>query len=270
MDPFELLKNDHEKVSDLFKRIEAADRRAKLGIFKQLKSELEVHTHIEETIFYPALEKARETRDLTLEAYEEHQVVKDLLVELDSAQEHSDEWDAQLTVLRENVEHHVDEEENELFDKADDVLTGAEAENIGDRMQTEKVKQGASPAVEDEKPGLLQTIANALGLGSSSKDSSAKGSQTKKTNKKQPVKTVKQKAVDTKTIKQSAVKKAGATKSAKQAAVKPKSGSARATSKKGSAKRTRKGSTKRAAKGTASRKTGSRKTTAKTKKVSRR
>jgi iron-sulfur cluster repair protein YtfE (RIC family) len=269
MDPFELLKKDHETVSDLFKRIEAADRRAKLGIFKQLKSELEVHTHIEETIFYPALEKARETRDLTLEAYEEHRVVKDLLVELDGAQEHSDEWDAQLTVLRENVEHHVDEEENELFDKANDVLTGAEAENIGDRMQTEKARQGASPAVEDEKPGLLQTIANALGLGSSSEDSSAKGSQTKKTNKKRPVKTVK-KTADTKTIKKSAVKKAGATKSAKQGAVKPKSGSALATSKKGSAKRTGKGSTKRAAKGTASRKTGSRKTTAKKKKVSRR
>jgi hypothetical protein len=79
MDPFELLKKGHETVADLFKRIESASGKAKLGVFKQIKSELDLHTHIEETIFYPALEKANETRDLTLEAYEEHTVVKDLL-----------------------------------------------------------------------------------------------------------------------------------------------------------------------------------------------
>ena len=79
------MKKNHETVSQPFKRIESASGKAKLGVFKQIKSELDLHTHIEEAIFYPALEKANETRDLTLEAYEEHKVVKDLLGELDAA-----------------------------------------------------------------------------------------------------------------------------------------------------------------------------------------
>jgi iron-sulfur cluster repair protein YtfE (RIC family) len=170
MDPFELLKKDHETVAKLFDRIEAASGKRKLGVFQQIKSELEVHTHIEETIFYPAIEKAHETRALTLEAYEEHKVVKELLSELDAAGSVSDEWEAKLKVLRENVEHHVDEEENELFDKANDVLTGEEAERLGDRMAAEKVRQGGS-VPEPEKPGLLQKIANTLGLGASTQPS---------------------------------------------------------------------------------------------------
>ena len=192
MDPFELLKKDHETVSKLFDRIEVASGKAKIDVFKRIKSELDLHTHIEETIFYPAIEKANETRALTLEAYEEHKVVKELLAELDSANGVSDEWKAKLKVLRENVEHHVDEEENELFDKANDVLTGEEAERLGDRMRDEKVKQGASAPEPDparEGPGLLQKIANTLGLGASpqrsnkvaSKKKAAKPSAGKKT-----------------------------------------------------------------------------------------
>src|SRR5439155_27294078 len=102
MDPFELLKKDHEAVSELFKRIESASGKAKLGVFQQIKTELDLHTHIEETIFYPALEQANETRGLTLEAYEEYKLVKSLPGELDAAKGASDEWDAKLTVLREN------------------------------------------------------------------------------------------------------------------------------------------------------------------------
>jgi iron-sulfur cluster repair protein YtfE (RIC family) len=182
MDPFELLKKDHETVSKLFDRIEAASGKAKIGVFKQIKSELDLHTHIEETIFYPAIEKANETRALTLEAYEEHKVVKELLAELDSANGVSDEWKAKLKVLRENVEHHVDEEENELFDKANDVLTGEEAERLGDRMRAEKVKQGGSAPEPDparEEPGLLQKIANTLGLGASAQRSNKVASKKK-------------------------------------------------------------------------------------------
>ena len=181
MDPFELLKKDHEAVAELFKRIDSASGKAKLGVFKQIKSELDLHTHIEEAIFYPALEKANETRALTLEAYEEHKVVKDLLGELDAAKGVTDEWVAKLTVLKENVEHHVDEEENELFDKASDVLTGEEAESLGERMRAEKVARGGSaPAPSTtEEPGLLRKIANALGVGTSSQKASKAVSKKK-------------------------------------------------------------------------------------------
>src|ERR1051325_2474083 len=79
MDAFNLLKTDHQKVAQLFDELESANGKAKLQVFAQIKTELELHTHIEETIFYPALEKLEETHHLTLEAYEEHKMVKNLL-----------------------------------------------------------------------------------------------------------------------------------------------------------------------------------------------
>lgn len=162
MDPFELLKKDHETVSNLFKRIESASGRVKLIRFRKLKNELDLHAHIEETIFYPALKNAEESRDITLEAYEEHKVVRDLLAELAGAKKPTDEWTAKLTVLKENVEHHVDEEEGELFSKAKDVLTDEQAEALGDQMAAEKRKQGATVPAEVKKPGLIKTVVNAL------------------------------------------------------------------------------------------------------------
>ena len=81
-----------------------------------------------------------------MEAYEEHKLVKQLLAELSGARTANDERQAQAKVLRESVEHHVDEEENELFDKADDVLTDEEIEALGQRMEAEKArKQGRGP-----------------------------------------------------------------------------------------------------------------------------
>jgi Trp operon repressor len=236
MDPFELLKKDHQTVSKLFERIEAATGRAKLEIFQRIKDELELHTHIEEVIFYPALEKENQTRDLTLEAYEEHRVVKKLLGELDAARSVTDEWKAKLTVLKENVEHHVDEEENELFDKANDVLTGEEAESLGERMKAEKVKLGGNvpqTEVAAEKPGLLRKLANTLGVGSSSqkttRTTSKRNSATKKTAKKSGKTAVKsgRSASTTSANSSSSKKGSGAEKSTKAAKAKPRSKSVR-------------------------------------------
>ena len=175
MDAFELLKADHKKVAQLFDQLEAASGNAKLGVFSQIKNELELHTHIEEKIFYPALEKPAETHDLILEAYEEHNVVKELLTELGGARAADDEWQAQAKVLRESVEHHVDEEENELFDKADDALSDEEIEALGERMEAEKArKQGRTPPRTSakkrptKKKGIISRIANFVGLGSDS------------------------------------------------------------------------------------------------------
>lgn len=178
MDPFELLKSDHEKVAELFERIEAASGQAKVDIFKKIQTELEVHTQIEETIFYPALRHAEETRDLTLEAFEEHQVIKDLLAELADG-EPSDRWDAKLTVLKENVEHHVDEEENDMFGKAKDVLSNEQAEALGDQMAAEKQRMGSPVTAEAAKPGVIRRVVNAL-FGSSTKKAGKKKSGTRK------------------------------------------------------------------------------------------
>ena len=144
MDAFTLLTADHRKVAQLFERLEAASGKQKLSVFEQIKAELDLHAHIEEKIFYPALEKPAETHDLTLEAYEEHAMVKKLLRELSGARTASEEWQAQAKVLQEAVEHHVDEEENELFDKADDALSEEEIEELGDRLEAEKARRQGS------------------------------------------------------------------------------------------------------------------------------
>lgn len=177
MNAFELLKADHKKVAQLFDQLEKASGKAKLDLFEQIKSELELHTHIEETIFYPALEKPEETHDLTLEAYEEHKVVKSLLSDLAGAKSANDEWQAKAKVLREKVEHHVEEEENELFDKANGALSDEQIESLGERMDTAKARKrgrSASPPTvakhaksskSSAGKSILSRIADFVGLG---------------------------------------------------------------------------------------------------------
>lgn len=194
MDAFELLKADHKKVAELFDQLDAASGKAKLNVFQQIKSELELHANIEETIFYPALEEPDETHDLILEAYEEHEMVKTLLAELDGAESADDQWQAKAKVLRENVEHHVDEEENELFDKAEDALSDEQIESLGERMEVAKAQAQGRPAPtravttsskssksSTAKPGILTKIANLVGLGGEpSKKRAAKKALAKK------------------------------------------------------------------------------------------
>ncbi|MCA1557221.1 MAG: hemerythrin domain-containing protein [Acidobacteria bacterium] len=144
MNAFELLKKDHEKVSNLFKQLEETTERAvksREELFGKLKQELDIHARIEETIFYPAIKNAEETREITLEAIEEHNVIKRLLSELDSMPVDDERWTAKLTVLKENVEHHVEEEEGEMFKDAQKVLTTEQAEELGARMESSKQEQ---------------------------------------------------------------------------------------------------------------------------------
>ena len=153
MDAFNLLKADHRKVEKLFSQLESASGQAKMRVFEQIKTELELHTHIEESIFYPALEKPKQTHDLTLEAYEEHNVVKKLLRELSRAKTPKEEWEAKAKVLQENVEHHVEEEENELFVKAEAALSEEQIEALGEKMEAEKERKqrGATKSSSKKK-----------------------------------------------------------------------------------------------------------------------
>jgi hemerythrin-like domain-containing protein len=147
MDAFELLKNDHAKVSTLFDRIEpATDATTRQQLFAQLKQELELHAHIEETILYPVLKGIAETRDTTEEGYEEHQEVKDLLSELEATPADGEEWSDLIIELRENVEHHVEEEEGEMFTMAREVLSEQQINDIGARMSAEKQQRQKAAA----------------------------------------------------------------------------------------------------------------------------
>jgi hemerythrin-like domain-containing protein len=160
MDAFNLLKTDHRKVEELFSQLESASGgQAKMRVFQQIKTELELHTHIEETIFYPALEEPKQTHDLTLEAYEEHDVVKKLLQELSRAKNPNEEWEAKAKVLQENVEHHVEEEEGELFPKASSALSSEEIETLGEEMEAEKERKQRSGTKSSSKKSAKKSAA---------------------------------------------------------------------------------------------------------------
>ena len=149
MDAITLLKTDHEKVAGIFEKLEETTERAEKTreeLFTKLKQELDLHAHIEESIFYPAIKQAEETRDITMEALQEHHVVKVLLRELDAMPVGSETWTAKLKVLKENVEHHVEEEEDEMFPKARTVLGREQLEELGALMEQEKKEQKPSAA----------------------------------------------------------------------------------------------------------------------------
>jgi len=118
-DAIALLKEDHDKVQKLFKEFESAKgdgRKEKLA--RQICLELTVHTMIEEEIFYPAC-KGPVDEDLLKEAYVEHDAAKLLVAEIEANQGGSDEFfDAKVQVLSEEIDHHVKEEEEELFKQA--------------------------------------------------------------------------------------------------------------------------------------------------------
>lgn len=141
MNAFELLKKDHEKVSGIFEKLDKTTERGvktREELFTQLKTELDIHAQIEEQMLYPLLKEAKETHEITLEAVEEHNVVKQLLSELDELSKDDETWGAKLTVLKENVEHHVEEEEEEMFKDARKVLSKEQLEELGTRMQEAK------------------------------------------------------------------------------------------------------------------------------------
>jgi len=258
MNAFELLKADHRKVSELFDLLEAANGKRKLDVFKRIKGELELHAHVEEKIFYPAIEKPEETHDLTLEAFEEHKVIKTLLGELARAKSADDKWQAKAKVLRENVEHHVKEEENELFDKADDVLSNEEVEDLGKRMEAEKArKQGRSVPKQPTQgttkkvkavavePGLLSKIAEFVGLGSGTAE---KKTAARKSPVKKPVAGKTAKAGSKKVSRKSSGKSAGPASTKTSAKGKGSKGAAASKSGASSTKKSGSGSAKKAKK----------------------
>lgn len=144
---FTLLKKDHAEVKKLFKEIdglESGQTRQREKLFKQLKIALEIHSKVEETLFYKPLKNLDKSHMQILEATEEHNLVEKLLLELATGPMNSDEWCAKLTVLRENVLHHIDEEENELFPTAEKLLDAAELEEIAKQIAVQKQKLESS------------------------------------------------------------------------------------------------------------------------------
>jgi hypothetical protein len=137
MNAITLLEGDHRRFQDMLKRLDGTSERAvktREELFTSLKRELLIHEEIEEEIFYAALKEHPRARDIVLEGYEEHHVVDTILGELSALPYDSETWTAKFTVMRENLEHHIEEEEDDMFKKADRVFDKAELGALGDRM----------------------------------------------------------------------------------------------------------------------------------------
>ena len=133
----EMLLDDHRKVKKLLDELDQTTERGvktREELFTRIKDELTVHEIIEEEIFYPALKQHPKAKDIVLEGYEEHHVVDVLMGELTSLPYDDETWGAKFTVMKENVEHHVEEEEGDMFIKARQVFDRDELDELGQAM----------------------------------------------------------------------------------------------------------------------------------------
>jgi hemerythrin superfamily protein len=138
MDAITLLKDDHKTVEQLFRRYEKAGDRAhaeKRNLVDRFTEALSVHAAIEEQLFYPVVRATVPgTEDMALESLEEHHIVKWVLAELEHMDPDDERFDAKVTVLIENVRHHIREEEQELFPRVRDELGRDALSHLGDAM----------------------------------------------------------------------------------------------------------------------------------------
>lgn len=136
---YTLLETDHRTVEELFEQMEKAeDRATRERLVVKLKLELGAHAEAEDMVFYKPLREAEAARSLVLEAEEEHRVVTRVLGELERLSADNEKWKARLTVLKELVEHHVQEEEGELFKQARGVFDSDVERELGVAFLREK------------------------------------------------------------------------------------------------------------------------------------
>ncbi len=144
MDALELLQQDHENVMELFEQAETTEGTEQEAIFDKIKTELEMHTHIEESVFYPAMQKYDELKDMVRESLEEHQKVKTLLKEMENSSDVG-EFESKLEELIENVQHHAEEEEEgKMFPRIRQLVSSQELNKLGDQLQAAKGQRKAS------------------------------------------------------------------------------------------------------------------------------
>lgn len=155
MDALSLLTADHNRVRGLFARFQSAEESEDTALMTELAVkiivELEVHTTIEEEIFYPEVKTGdEELKDVVDEGIEEHHVAKTLIEEIKVLSPEDDAWAAKMKVLIESVEHHAEEEETEMFPETRKAFDKATLEDLGMRLEARKAELGAPTAADKE------------------------------------------------------------------------------------------------------------------------
>ena len=145
-DPIVLLETDHRRFEDLLKQGEETTARAvkhRTRLLDTLTAELSLHELIEEQILYPALEPHAEANEIVLEGFEEHHVADLVVKELHEIARDDERWGAKFKVLKENIEHHIAEEERRMFRIARAVLSRDQLRGLGRRMKALKAEHDA-------------------------------------------------------------------------------------------------------------------------------
>jgi hemerythrin-like domain-containing protein len=141
MNAISLLEEDHRKMKKLLSELESTTERGvktRQELFATVREELTVHETIEEEIFYPALKEHPKTKEIALEGFEEHHVVDMVMAEIEGVPFDDEKWGAKFKVMKENIEHHIEEEENEMFKQARQVFDEDELEALGEQMRARK------------------------------------------------------------------------------------------------------------------------------------
>lgn len=142
MDVITLLKEDHQHMARLLNQLihtDNEDVKQRIALFERLEQELIMHTGYEEKLFYPTLRANPKTHQLILEAYQEHHVIGHILADISRVAFDHDVWKAKITVMKENIEHHVKEEEHDIFPKVRQLLTVEELRKMGEDLKKFKV-----------------------------------------------------------------------------------------------------------------------------------
>lgn len=151
-DAIVMLKDEHKEVKALFKRfdeLKESPGRALEQVVEQVFRELVIHTKIEEEIFYPLAKRTLEEDNLIYEANEEHHVVDLLMEEISSLSSSDEAYVAKFVVLKENVEHHIEEEESDLFPKVREALGRNELQEAGEKMMLKREELEADMPVKE-------------------------------------------------------------------------------------------------------------------------
>src|SRR5262245_53941453 len=139
MNALKLLKKDHSTVQSLFSKFDRAGKSAhdkKDELFVQIRRELQLHSRAEEEIFYPALKALNgEGRQLVSEALKEHRDIDQLLMQISRLKPSDKNFDEKMEVLIENVDHHISEEEGEIFQFAEENCSEDELEELGRQIE---------------------------------------------------------------------------------------------------------------------------------------
>lgn len=131
MDIFDRIKTDHDTLRAMLERIEGADKESRRAIFNEFQRELWAHGKVEEAVFYASLTQHREAKAEAMEGLNEHHMINGLAEELNAMRSDDGAWTAKMQVLGELLRHHLEEEEDELFEEARDALEDARAAELG-------------------------------------------------------------------------------------------------------------------------------------------